>query len=122
MGTHSVRPSDAGPARSIDYDAMGTPVASADPSSMTDKGHKIDTVTLGGVPEKFKYAGGSLRREDGRFTFDYDEKQRLIAVSDKILSNAQSRVIRRRYIYNGLDRLIGRRVEVAPVVNGYEAG
>ena len=99
-----------------------TPAASADPSSMsatpTDKGHKIDTVTRGGVPEKFKYAGGSLRREDGRFTFDYDEKQRLIAVTDKILSNAQSRVIRRRYIYNGLDRLIGRRVEVAPVVNG----
>jgi RHS repeat-associated protein len=75
-------------------------------------GHKIGTMQRGeGAAENFEF-NGAERSEDGQFTYQYDEKGRLSVVTQK--SSAPRRV---KYVYDGNDRMIGRRAEYAGVTS-----
>lgn len=85
----------------------------------TPMGHKI--ATAGAAPFEYKKAdgsdGGGVRTKDGRFFYQFDEKQRLRTVMlDTSASGAD--FIRVVYSYNGGDRMIGRRVEIADNSSG----
>ena len=76
-------------------------------------GHKIDKVERGMVVEQFTFTGGE-RTADGRFTYQYDVKGRLIVVTEKAAAPPIRRLL---YSYDGNDRMIGRRAEYANVQN-----
>jgi YD repeat-containing protein len=98
------------------------------PSTITTesprKGHKVATITHGASTESILYQGSggeevSVRTDDGRYHYDFDEKEHLRAITERLIPNGtQSRLIRVRYAYDAFGRIVGRRVEVAPVTIG----
>ena len=79
-------------------------------------GHKLAVKQRGTLVEQFTFNGGE-RREDGRFTYDYDGQGRLSIATLKVAGSlAYPRRI--RYFYDGNDWLVGRREEYAPVPIG----
>jgi YD repeat-containing protein len=98
------------------------------PSTITTesprKGHKVGTITHGANTESILYQGSggeevSVRTDDGRYHYDFDEKEHLRSITERLIPNGtQSRLIRVRYFYDAFDRIVGRRVEVAPVTPG----
>ena len=87
----------------------------------TPLGHKIAYAGNPAEPYEYKKAdgsdGGGVRTGDGQFLYEFDEKQRLRTVTER-LSAGDTRVIRVVYSYSGADRMIGRRVEIADVAGG----
>jgi RHS repeat-associated protein len=75
-------------------------------------GHKIGAVTRGSVTSTFVYNNSELV-DDGRFTYEFDAKGRLIHATEK------TGAVRRRvtYSYTGTGRLIGRRAEFTTVAS-----
>jgi RHS repeat-associated protein len=99
----------------------------APPSTITGqsaKGHKVASITKGAATETLLYKGAdgsevSVRTDDARYHYDFDEKEHLRAITERLIPNGtQSRLIRVRYAYDGFARIVGRRVETAPVSNG----
>ncbi len=85
-------------------------------------GHKVASITRGAVTETVRYqdASGevSVRTDDARYHYDFDEKEHLRAITEKLFANGtQSRLLRVRYGYDGFGRIVSRRVETAPVSN-----
>ncbi len=72
-------------------------------------GKKIATYTRGGDTRVFDYASGAERRDDGRYTYDFDTRGRLTAITEKATTNAR-RIL---YFYGATDRIVGRRAEYA---------
>ncbi|HEX6641897.1 MAG TPA: RHS repeat-associated core domain-containing protein, partial [Thermoanaerobaculia bacterium] len=81
----------------------------------SEDGHKVEKID-DADEVKYKTAddqeNGSLRTEDGRFYYVYDEKARLRRAILKPVSGATS-VMQVTYDYNAAGRMIGRRVEVS---------
>ena len=74
-------------------------------------GHKIGSVTRGGETRVFTY-DGSVRKDDGRFTYTFDTRDRLTRVEE--IPQPQSITLRRvLYFYAGTSRVVGRRAEYA---------
>lgn len=72
------------------------------PSTFTEQpGHKIATFTQGDVTRPFGW-NGAERVSDGRFTYTFDAKGRLLT--------ATAAPLQIRYVYSATDRLIARRV------------
>jgi RHS repeat-associated protein len=69
-------------------------------------GHKIASVTRGGVTRTFSYAGGAERVSDGRFRYESDARGRLISATEEL--PAGRRIL---YDYAANGRLVGRRAE-----------
>jgi len=98
------------------------------PSTITTesprKGHKVGTITRGTNTESILYRGDGgaevgVRTDDGRYHYEFDEKEHLRSITEKLIPNgAQLRLVRVRYAYDGFGRTVGRRVETAPVSNG----
>jgi RHS repeat-associated protein len=98
------------------------------PSTITTesprKGHKIGTITHGPNTESILYQGSggeevSVRSDDGRYHYDFDEKEHLRAITERLIPNGtQSRLLRVRYAHDAFGRIVGRRVEVSPVTSG----
>jgi RHS repeat-associated protein len=97
------------------------------PSTITTqsaRGHKATSITRGAASETLRYQGAdgaevSVRTDDARYHYDFDEKEHLRTITEKLIPNGtQSRLIRVRYSFDGFGRIVGRRVEVAPVSNG----
>ena len=101
--------------------------ASDKPSTITAEGtqggHKVATITRGANSESVLYRGSggeevSVRTDDARYHYDFDEKEHLRSITERLIANGtQSRVIRVRYAYDGFGRIVGRRVETALVSN-----
>lgn len=93
--------------------SRGIDTVSIDPPSSTfdesNGGHKIKQQKRGAVVRPFAY-NGAERIDDGRFTYEFDVKGRLIKATEK---NAPRRYL---YQYSGTGRVIGRRVEIGNVV------
>jgi len=70
-------------------------------------GKKIGTMTRAGEVRSFDYATGAERRDDGRYTYDFDTRGRLTTVTEKSATNAR----RFLYFYGATDRIVGRRAE-----------
>jgi len=96
------------------------------PSTITaesTKGHKPISLTRGTATETLLYkaadgADVSVRTDDARYHYDFDEKEHLRTITEQLLPNGtRSRLMRVRYAYDGFGRIVGRRVEVAPVSN-----
>jgi RHS repeat-associated protein len=107
--------------------AKGIDADRIDPSGMTATesaaGHKVVAVKRGAAPQTalaYKKADGSdngaVRTDDGLFHYDYDEKQRLIAVTEKPTSSNVA-IRRVEYGYDGNNRLIGRTARSANVTS-----
>jgi RHS repeat-associated protein len=97
------------------------------PSTLTGQsasGHKAISISRGTATEALLYKGAngedvSVRTDDARYHYDFDEKEHLRAITEKLIPNGtQSRLIRVRYSFDGFGRIVGRRVEVAPISNG----
>ena len=97
------------------------------PSTITAEsrnGHKAVSLTRGTATESLLYkaadgADVSVRTDDARYHYDFDEKEHLRTITEQLIPNGtQSRLMRVRYSYDGFGRIVGRRVEVAPVSNG----
>jgi RHS repeat-associated protein len=87
-------------------DRTGVPSA-----SFTEQpGHKIGSMTRGTDVRTFVHPGPD-RVDDGRFLYIYDAKGRLIHAREK----GSSKPRRITYIYNGANRVAGRRAEYAAV-------
>ncbi|HYH08908.1 MAG TPA: Ig-like domain-containing protein, partial [Thermoanaerobaculia bacterium] len=93
--------------RGIDPDQIDPPGSSA----TEEAGHKVATFRRGTISKTFEY-DGSLRSGDDRFYYQYDAKQRLIAVVEKPTSTAVP-VRRIVYAYDGNDRMVGRTASYA---------
>ncbi len=96
----------------------GIDLSLLDPPSMTaaeSAGHKIDSITRGSTTEALHYPQ-SQRTEDGTFVYEWDEKGRLTSVTEKPTS-ANGKIRRILYDYDGNDRLVGRRAEMAEVTD-----
>ena len=91
----------------------------------TARGHKVATIIKGSTSETLLYRGAdetdvSVRTDDAKYHYDFDEKEHLRSITEQLIANGtQSRLIRVRYAFNGFGRIVGRRVEMAPVSNGY---
>lgn len=72
-------------------------------------GKKIATFTRGGNTRVFDYANGAERRDDGRYTYEFDTRGRLTTITEKTPTNAR-RIL---YFYGATDRIVGRRAEYA---------
>ncbi len=98
------------------------------PSTLTAEGsrggHKVASISHGAGTESILYQGSggeqvSVRTDDARYHYDFDEKEHLRSITERLIPNgAQSRLIRVRYAYDAFSRIAGRRVEVAPVTSG----
>ncbi len=93
-------------------------VSTIDPPSSTFEekpggGHKIAKATKGPLAQPFGYDGAE-RIDDGRFTYTFDAKGRLIRATGKANVPPIRRVI---YNYSGTGRLLGRRAEYATVAS-----
>ncbi len=93
-------------------------VSKIDPSSSTFEekpggGHKIAKLTKGPVVRPFAYDGAE-RVDDGRFTYTFDAKGRLIRATEKANVAPIRRVV---YSYSGTGRLVGRRAEYATLAS-----
>ncbi|HVR39063.1 MAG TPA: Ig-like domain-containing protein [Thermoanaerobaculia bacterium] len=91
-----------------------TPGAAPKEFGESDAGHKTESINAEELHYKTadNQENGSLRTEDGRFYYVYDEKARLRRAILKPVSGALS-VMQVRYTYNAGGRMIGRRVEIA---------
>jgi YD repeat-containing protein len=84
--------------------------------------HKVAAIVNGNSTTPLQYAGstpttaGDSRTGDDRFTYTYDEQHRVIEAREKQIS--ASFVRRVRYDYSGTNRITGRTLEAAPIVNG----
>jgi RHS repeat-associated protein len=95
------------------------------PSTITGEspaGHKVVSITRGAAIQSIRYEGAngevSVRTDDARYHYDFDEKEHLRAITEKLIVNGtQSRLLRIRYGYDGFGRIVSRRVETAPVSN-----
>ena len=110
------KPSGAAPSiEQVNPDDFRTSIARAqteptDPPSVAFTplpGKKIGTVTRGGSVRSFDYAAGAERRDDGRYTYDFDTRGRLTTVTEKSTMNARRFI----YFYSATDRIVGRRAE-----------
>jgi RHS repeat-associated protein len=78
------------------------------------KGHKLGTLTRDGKTIEYAYQGGE-RTEDDRFLYRWDEKSRLMSVTEKPLVPG-STIRRIRYFWDGNDRLVGRSAQMAAAI------
>jgi len=100
-------------AQGVDVNKIDPPGTTATPTS---GGHKIATFgPAGGTARPFSYAG-SLVSDDGKFVFTWDEKEQLVAVTQKPATTAFP-IRRIRYYYDGRGRVVGRRAQTANVVS-----
>ncbi|MBV9186747.1 MAG: Ig-like domain-containing protein [Acidobacteria bacterium] len=100
--------------------AQGVDVDKIDPSGTTatptSGGHKIATFgPIGGTARTFGYAG-SLVSDDGKYAYSWNEKEQLVAVTQKPTTTAFP-IRRIRYYYDGRGRVVGRRTQTANVVS-----
>ena len=100
--------------------AQGVDVNKIDPSGTTatptSGGHKIATFgPIGGTARTFGYAG-SLVSDDGKYAYSWNEKEQLVAVTQKPATTAFP-IRRFRYYYDGRGRVVGRRAQSANVVS-----
>jgi RHS repeat-associated protein len=100
--------------------AQGVDVNAIDPSGTTATptagGHKIATFgPIGGTARTFGYAG-SLVSDDGKYAYTWNEKEQLVAVTQKPTTTAFP-IRRIRYYYDGRGRVVGRRAQSANVVS-----
>jgi RHS repeat-associated protein len=106
------------PATRSGLQSRGVDPNTVDPLGFTaseSAAHKIASVIRGTSAAVHTY-NGALRHEDGLFTYEYDEKERLIAVAEK--PTATGTTIRRvAYVYDGNDRLVGRTAQNAVVTS-----
>ncbi len=92
-----------------------SPAEPADPPSLTfehAKGHKIQAMTRGAEKRAFSYATGAERTDDGRFTYSFDARGRLVSATEDVKSDSATlrRIV---YDYSATDRVVGRRAEYA---------
>ncbi|MEA2163770.1 MAG: hypothetical protein QOK37_1897 [Thermoanaerobaculia bacterium] len=123
-GATKVRLTDADFRNAIDRSVIRP---SDKPSTITAEGtqggHKVATITRGANSDSILYKGSngeevSVRTDDARYHYDFDEKEHLRSITERLIANGtQSRLIRVRYAYDGFGRIVGRRVETAPVSN-----
>jgi RHS repeat-associated protein len=97
---------------------LTTASAAGDPptKTLTERaggGHKIAEVATGTNVYSFDYAGAELV-DDGRFTYEFDAKGRLIRATEKAAVGPVRRLV---YSYGGTVRLVGRRAEYATGAN-----
>jgi RHS repeat-associated protein len=76
-------------------------------------GHKIDRVTRGPKVYPFGYSGAEVV-DDGRFTYEFDAKGRLVRATENTATTPARRVT---FSYSGTGRLVGRRAEYTTVAN-----
>jgi len=104
-----------------------TIVQKSDPPStlagQSARGHKVVSITRGNATETVGYQGVdgevSVRTDDAKYHYEFDEKEHLRSITEKLIANStQSRLTRVRFAFDGFGRIVGRRVEVAPVSNG----
>ena len=100
--------------------AQGVDVNRIDPSGTTatptSGGHKIATFgPIGGTARTFGYTG-SLVSDDGKYAYSWNEKEQLVAVTQKPTTTAFP-IRRFRYYYDGRGRVVGRRAQSANVVS-----
>lgn len=91
-------------------DAVDPPTIAA--SEAPNTGHAIAAITRGTTTREFTFLGG-LRTDDGRFEYEWDEKGRLVRATEKFGTPAPLRRMRVSYAWDGTNRMVGRRVEVA---------
>lgn len=108
------------PVASAALASRGVDLTRVDPPTMVMKekaggGHKIDELIRGSETRKMEYAG-SERVDDGLFIYEFDEKSRLIRATEKPRTTALP-IRRVVYSYNGTNRLIGRRAEMAAITS-----
>jgi YD repeat-containing protein len=90
----------------------------------TSRGHKVATITKRATSETLLYRGAdgldvSVRTDDAKYHYEFDEKEHLRSITEQLMANGtQSRLIRVRYAFDGFGRIVGRRVEMAPISNG----
>lgn len=95
----------------------GVNTAAIDPPGMTASplpGHKIGSVTSGGVTRTLDYGGKAELIDDGIFLYAYDRKGRLEWVMEKP-ATAGSTVRRIQYTYDSRNRLVGRTAQAGQV-------
>jgi len=97
--------------RGIDTSKVNPPTMTID--ERPGGGHKIERVAKGPKIYPFSYGGAEVV-DDGRFTYEFDAKGRLLRATEKTTSVPRRRVV---YSYNGTGRLIGRRAESATVAD-----
>ncbi|MEA2416362.1 MAG: hypothetical protein QOI58_3019, partial [Thermoanaerobaculia bacterium] len=100
--------------------AQGVDVNQIDPAGTTatptSGGHKINTFgPIGGTARTFGYTG-SLVSDDGKYAYSWNEKEQLVAVTQKPTTTAFP-IRRFRYYYDGRGRVVGRRAQSANVVS-----
>jgi RHS repeat-associated protein len=89
--------------KQIDATKIDPPTASFTEQS----GHKVAEMTKGPQVRPFAYQGAE-RIDDGRFTYEFDVKGRLIRATEKTTVGAIRSIA---YSYSGMGRLVGRRAE-----------
>ncbi|HXH95194.1 MAG TPA: RHS repeat-associated core domain-containing protein, partial [Thermoanaerobaculia bacterium] len=95
----------------VDVDKIDPPSTTATPTS---GGHKIAKFgPVGGTPRTFGYAG-SLVSDNGKYVYNWNEKEQLVAVTQKPTATAFP-IRRIRYYYDGRGRVVGRRAQTANV-------
>ncbi|HUR79583.1 MAG TPA: Ig-like domain-containing protein, partial [Thermoanaerobaculia bacterium] len=75
-------------------------------------GHKIATMTRGNETRTFSYGNGAERVRDGRFTYEFDARGRLISATE--IAAGGRRIL---YDYSANGRLVGRRAEYGTAPN-----
>lgn len=80
-------------------------------------GHKVGAIERGGTERVVTWNGGE-RVDDGEFVYEFDYRGRLASVTEHLGDPAPATLQRVRYTYDPLDRIIGRRLEYAPVPAG----
>ncbi|MEO8379029.1 MAG: RHS repeat-associated core domain-containing protein, partial [Acidobacteriota bacterium] len=84
-------------------------------SELANTGHAIATITRGTTTRSFSFLGG-FRTDDGRFEYEWDEKGRLLRATEKIAAPAADPLrMRVSYAWDGGNRMVGRKVEVASI-------
>jgi len=95
----------------VNVDKIDPPSTTATPAA---GGHKIASFgPTGGTMRGFTY-DGSLLSDDGKFVFTWNEKQQLVAVTQKPTSTAFP-IRRIRYYYDSRGRVVGRLAQTANV-------
>jgi hypothetical protein len=96
--------------------SRGIDPSAVDPATATfaeQIGHKIAQMTKGPQVRPFAYQGAE-RIDDGRFTYEFDVKGRLIRATEKSTAGPIRGIA---YTYSGMGRLIGRRAEYSSSVS-----
>jgi RHS repeat-associated protein len=77
-------------------------------------GHRVGAIDEDGASRAVQY-DGALRQDDERYSYEFDEKQRLVKMTETPRNPGPLTIRRVCYVYDGNDRRIGRRAEVAPL-------